>query len=78
MKIPLYINANIPVLTQPTPMHYELCFLGVAHTCPDDRQSSRSSSTATATSYIQVPQILSLHMETTSPYEGHISCPSFL
>ena len=59
-------------------MHYKLCFLHVAHTCPDDRQSSCSNFTATATSYIWVTQILKLHVEVTSPYEGHTSCPSFL
>ena len=77
-KITININANIPALARPTLTHYELCFLCMAHTCPDDRQSSHSSFTATATSYIQVTQILNLHMETTSPYEGHTSCPSFL
>ena len=40
MKINININANIPTLMQPTPMHYILCFLRMAHTCPDDRQSS--------------------------------------
>ena len=59
-------------------MHYELCFLHVAHTCPDDRQPSRSSFTVTATSYIWVTQILNLCMETTSPYEGHTCHSSFL
>ena len=49
----------------------------MAHTCPYDRQSSRMSFTATATSYIWVTQILKLCMETTSPYEGHTSRPSF-
>ena len=73
MKIPVYINANIPTLMQPTPMHYDLCFLCVAHTCPDDRQSSFSSFTATGTMYIWVTQILKLRMETTSPYKGHTS-----
>ena len=76
-KIPMYINANIPVLTRPTLTHYELCFLCVAHTYPDDRQSSCSSFTATATSYIWVTEILKLCVETTSPYKGHTSCPSF-
>ena len=77
MKSPMDINASIPVLMRPTLMHYKLRFLHVANTCPDDRQSSRMSITATATSYIQVTQILKLHMETSSPYEGHTSCPSF-
>ena len=51
-------------------MNHERCI-------PYDRQSSRTSFTATATSYIQVTQILKLSMETTSPYEGHMSHPSF-
>ena len=58
-------------------MHYELCFLCVAPTCPDDRQSSCLHFTPTATSYIWVTKILNLHVETTSPYEGHTSCSSF-
>ena len=78
MKIPVYINANIPALMQPTLTHYELCFLCVAHTCLYDRQSSRMSFTATVTSYIQVTQSSNLHMKTTSPCERHTSCPSFL
>ena len=49
----------------------------MAHTYPDDRQSRRSNFTVTVTSYIQVTQILKLHMEATSPYEGHTSRPSF-
>ena len=49
----------------------------MAHTCPDDRQSSCSSFTVTVTSYTQVTQILNLHVETTSPYEGHTSHSSF-
>ena len=52
------INANIPTLTQPTLMHYELCFLNVTQKCPDDRQSSCSSFTVAATSYIRVTEIL--------------------
>ena len=76
-KITININANITALMQPTPMHFELCFLCMAHTCPDDRQSSHSSFTATATSYIWVTQNLDLCMETTSPYEGHTSHSSF-
>ena len=76
-KITVNINPNIPTLMRPTPTHYELCFLCVVHTCPDDRQSSHSSFTATVTSYIQVTQILNLHMETASHYKGHTSCSSF-
>ena len=45
---------------------------------PYDRQSGRTSFTVTATLYIQVTQIFKLCMETTSPYEGHTSHPSFL
>ena len=78
MKITININANIPALMQPTPTHYKLCFLCMAHTCPDDRQSSHSSFTVTATSYIWVTQILNVQMETTPPYEGHTSRSSFL
>ena len=78
MKITSLININIPTLTQPTPMHYGLHFLHVAHTCPYDRQSSCMSFTATATSYIQVTEILKQCVEMTFPYEGHTSCPSFL
>ena len=51
------ISVNIPELMRPTLMHYELCFLHMAHTCPDDRQSSCSSFTATATLYIWVTKI---------------------
>ena len=40
--------------------------------------SSRMSFTVTATSYIRATEILKLHVETTSPYEGHTSHPSFL
>ena len=50
----------------------------MAHTCPDDRQSSHSNFTVTATLYIWVTQILKLCVEVTSPYEGNTSCPSFL
>ena len=78
MKISVNINANIPTLTQPTLMHHKCCFLHMAHTCPDDRQSSHSSFTVTVTSYIRVTQILNLCVETTSPYEGHTSRSSFL
>ena len=77
-KIPVNINANIPALTQPTLMHYELCFLCMAHECPYDRQSSCVIPTVTATSYIWVIENSDLHVETTSPYEGHTSWPSFL
>ena len=76
-KITVNINANIPSLMQPTPIHYELCFLHMEHKCPDDRQSRHSSFTVTATSYILVTQILNLHVETTSPYEGQASRFSF-
>ena len=58
-------------------MHYKLHFLHVAHTCSDDRQSSCSRFTVTATSYIQVTEILKLCVEMTSPYKGHTSHPSF-
>ena len=71
------ISANIPKLMRPTPTHYELCFLHVAHACPYDRQSSHMALTVTATSYIQVIKKLDLCMETISPNEGHTSHPSF-
>ena len=58
MKITINMNTDIPALMQPTPMHYELCFLHVAHTCPDNRQSSRSSFTVTVTLYIWVTHFL--------------------
>ena len=45
---------------------------------PYDRQSSHMRFTATATSYIRVTQILKLHMETASPYEGHTSRTFFV
>ena len=51
-------------------MNHERC-------SPYDRQSSCTSFTATGTSYIRVTTILKLCMETTSPYEGHTSRPSF-
>ena len=54
MKITGSINVNIPMLTQPTPTNHKHCFLHVAYECPYDRQSSRTSFTATATSYIRV------------------------
>ena len=50
----------------------------MAYKCPYDRQSSRMSFTASATSNIWVTTILKLCMETTSPYEGHTIRPSFL
>ena len=78
MKIPMYINTNIPVLMQPILMHHERCFLHMAHTCPYDRQSSHMNFIVTVTSYIRVTQILDLRMETKSPYEGHTSHSSFL
>ena len=71
------ISTNIPVLTQPTLMHYELCFLCVAHACPYDKQSSCTISTATAILYIWVTKHSDLHMESASPNEGHSHRPSF-
>ena len=70
-KIARSINVIIPALTQPTPTNHERC-------SPYDRQSSRTSFTATATSYIRVTQILKLHVETASPYEGHTSRTFFV
>ena len=78
MKITGLINVKIHALTRPTLMHDELCFLHMAHTCPDNRQSSHSNFTATGTWYIWVTQILKLRMEVTFPYKGHTSRPSFL
>ena len=66
MKITGLINVNIPMLTRPTLTNHEHC-------SPYDRQSSRMSFTATATSYFRVTQILILRMETASPDEGHTS-----
>ena len=43
------------------------------HCSPYNRQSSRTSFTATVTSYIWVTHILKLCVETASPYEGHTS-----
>ena len=60
------INVIIPALMRPTPMNHEHCSLY-------DRQSSRTTFTATAISYIRVTQILKLRMQTASPYEGHTS-----
>ena len=71
------ISINILVLMQPTLMQYELHFLHMAHACPYDRHSSHTTFTVTATSYIQVSEKSDLCMETTSPYKGHSSCPSF-
>ena len=59
-------------------MHLKLCFLHMANTCPDDRQSRHSNFTLTVTLYIWVTQILKLRMEMKSPYKGHTSHPSFL
>ena len=72
------INVIIPALTRPTLMLYELCFLHIACKCTYNRQSICTSFTVTATSYIQVTQILKLCVGTTSPYKGHTCCPSFL
>ena len=71
-------SINIPVLMQPTLMHYELCFLCVTQSFPYDRQSSCMTFTVTATSYIWDIEKSDLCMETTSTYEGHTSHPSFL
>ena len=60
------INVIIPTLTQPTLTNQE-------RSSPYDRQSSRTSFIATATSYIWVTQILKRCMETASPYKGHTS-----
>ena len=70
MKIPMYIYANIPMLTQPILMHNECCFLCMAYAYPYNRLSSHVSFTVSVTSYIRVSQILDLCMETTSPYKG--------
>ena len=70
-KITRLINIIIPALTPPTPTNHERC-------SPYDRQSSRSSFTVTATSYIWVTQNFTLHMETASPYEGHTSHTFFV
>ena len=71
MKITGSINVNTPTLTQPTPTNHK-CY------SPYNIQSGCMNFNATATSYNWVTQILKLCMETTSPYEGHTSCPSFL
>ena len=70
-------NVETPALMQPTLMHNKLHFLHVAHACPFDRQSSHSTFNVTETLYIQVTQNPHLCMETTSPYKGHTSHPSF-
>ena len=77
MKITSSINVYTPVLMRLTPTNHEHCILHMAYKCPYDRQSSCTSFTVTVTSYIQVTQVLKLCMETTSPYEGHTSYPSF-
>ena len=59
-------------------MHYELPLLSVAHACPYHKQSSCSTFNVTETLYIWVTQNPHLHVESTSPYEGHTSCPTFL
>ena len=48
------INIIIPALMQPTLTNHEHCILCMAYECPYDRQSSHTSFTATATSYIWV------------------------
>ena len=78
MKITRSININIPAFMQPTLTNHECCILCMAYKCLYDRQSSHMSFTVTVTSYIQITQILNLCVETTSPYEGHTSHPSFL
>ena len=60
-KITGSINVINPALTRPTPTHHE-------RGNPYDRQS---------TSYIRVTQNLKPRMETTSPYKGHTSRPSY-
>ena len=76
-KITGSINIHIPTLMQPMLTNNEHCFLSLAYKCPYDRQSSHMSFTATATWYIGVTQILKLHVETASQYEGHTSCTFF-
>ena len=39
-----------PMLMQPTPMHYELCLLHMAHAYTCDRQSNHATFTGAATS----------------------------
>ena len=65
-KITRSINVIFPALTRPTPMNHKHC-------SPYDRQSSHTSFAAAATLYIQVTQILQLHVETASTSEGHTS-----
>ena len=69
-KFPGLINIINPALMRPTPTNHEQC-------SPYDRQSSRMSFTVTARSYIRVTQILKLHVESASPYEGHTSRINF-
>ena len=66
MKITSSINVNTPALTRPSPTNHKRC-------SPYNRQSTCTSSTVTVTSYIWVTQILKLHVETASAYEGHTS-----
>ena len=70
------ISINIPTLTRPTPTHYELHSQCIAQSRPYNRQSSHMTFTVTETLYIWVIKKSELHVETTSPYEGHTSCPS--
>ena len=69
------INAEIPVLMQPTPIHYEICLLCVAHVSPYDGQSSHLTFTETEILHIWVTQKFCLHLEPESPYEGQTSHP---
>ena len=68
-KIPRSINVINPALTRLTPTHHECCN-------PYDRQSSRMSFTATATSYIWVTQNLKRRMETASHMKDIPVAPS--
>ena len=65
-KIPGLINVINPTLTRPTPTNHKHC-------SPYDRQSSRTSFSATATSYIWATPNLKRRVETASTYEGHTS-----
>ena len=58
-KITGSVNVIIPALTRPTPMNHE-------RYSPYDRQSSRTSFTVTAISYIRVTQNLKRRVETAS------------
>ena len=69
-KITGSINVIIPALTRPTPRNHERC-------SPYDRQSSCTSFTATATSYIRVSQNLKRHMETASHTKDIPVAPSW-